>query len=276
MHSIPTVRGRITPYVVLGVLALLTSGVAWLGNTQAHTSAKKGTRWATILASTSSAGAMTFSSTVTGGGVDERTRGLVDFQAGDEIATTVSRTPHFTQKFDLIVVDGVAYQRLDSSRFDSRWERVTGVQAILPFAPLVGSAAPAPALPSVRLVRLVAPPGSPRGMTEYQVRDVTISCPFPRSGQPRFDHSTSWAWVDANGRIRKFEVASVELFSPSVHFNLNNTNFTQITTLGGFGMPISVSTPRNVFTTATPNTPPKQQNPFAGCNVYRGNGVPDA
>jgi hypothetical protein len=117
---------------------------------------------------------MTFSSTVTGGGVDERTRGLVDFQAGDEIATTVARSPHLTQKLDIIVVNGIGYQRPDSSRFDSRWVRVTGVQPVLPFAPLVGNAAPAPALPSVRLVRLVAPPGSPRGMTEYQVRDVTI------------------------------------------------------------------------------------------------------
>jgi hypothetical protein len=211
---------------------------------------------------------MTFTSTVTGGGVEEQTRGLVDFQAGDEIATTVSRTPHFTQKFDVIVVNGVAYERLDTSRLDSRWMRVTGVQAILPFAPLAGNAPPAPALPLVRLVRLVAPPGSPRGITEYQVRDVTISCAFPRRGQPRFDHSVSQVWVDTGGLIRTFEVISTELFSPSVQFNLNNVNFTQITTLGSFGRSINVGTPRNV-SLAVPIPPARQQNPFVGCKVYR-------
>lgn len=262
---------RLTPFLLLAILTLVTSGTAWLGIRQAQPHSEQRTPWTSIVTQTKSAGAMAFTSTVIGGGLTERTRGLVDFQARDEIATTVSRTRHLTQRLDLIVINGVGYQRIIGTRFDSDWVRLTGVQAIVPFAPLVGSAAPGPELPSVRLLRLVKPPGSPRGMTEYQVRNDTISCLYPHAGQPRFDHLVWQAWVDRNGRIRRFVDTSVELFPPSVPFNPNKVNFSQTTSLSSFGQTINVQPPKSVSLSG-PASPEHQRNPFAGCRVDRGNG----
>jgi hypothetical protein len=273
---------RSTAVVVL--LGALTAAAAWLGVAQSP-SGHGANRWAGIVAQTKAAGTLAFSTTQRSSGLSssgsqpvgagsgtsvERVRGVVDFTAGDAFEVSVVRSASFpAQWMQTVAIAGSAYgrngiDRGNGARFSGAWLRGSGF-SLPPLGAVVGVIGPQLAAGPPNLVSLghAVVRGIPT--TIYQVSSVTISCPTSGGTEPRTEHGRSRIWVDAQGRIRRFESVTVARFGGGT----STIRTTAITEFGDFGRPVHINPPAAVVGT-TPPTPTTLPNPLAGCLLTPG------
>ena len=263
-----TARGRL-PWVLLGALAVLTGGAAYLGVAQGPPAGPSG-RWAALVATTDAAGPFTFTMTVrTTGDANtfERISGTVDFATADATETTVERGSGISAQWsETEVVHGVAYLRLGADlsgrlHYPSFWLRIPTSDVSFPLGSL-GSGSSLPTIPEpAQLHRIGRATVADVPTTEYRFEPVAISCPDAPAGRPTYVTNRTRVWVDQAGRIRRLASAVDE--------RLGGKPFdtSTVVTVGSFGVPLAVQAPRRAVGSAASATTPPKSNPLAGCLV---------
>jgi hypothetical protein len=270
---------RSTALVVL--LGALTGAAAWLGVAQSS-SGHGANRWVGIVAQTKAAGTLAFTTTQRSSGLStsgsqpvgagsgtsvERVSGVVNFTSGDALEVSVVRSASFpAQWMQTLAVAGSAYgrngiDRRGGARFSGAWFRESGF-SLPPLGAVVGVVGPqlAAGPPNLVLLGHSVERGIPT--TIYQVSWVRISCPVSEGAEPRTERGRSRIWVDAQGRIRRYESVTVARFGGGT----STIRTTAVTEFGEFGRPVHINPPAAVVGT-TPRTPTTLPNPLAGCLV---------
>ncbi|HUA95178.1 MAG TPA: hypothetical protein VMB82_06580 [Acidimicrobiales bacterium] len=257
----------VTPARVMALVVVLTGTAAWLGVSQAPTTSNR-PGWARLVHSTTAAGSLAFSSvTVTSGAVNsvERDRGLIDFSRRDATEVSVVRSRQLSAQWnEVAVVGSTAYERSgtdlpDGHRFEGAWTRLATF-AVAPLPALVGSDRGAVPIGGPTLTRVATATIGDTTTVEYRLSPVSITC-LDANGGRRVEMVESSAWVDAQGRIRRFaDLTTVAVGS------FKSTVFT-VTDFGRFGTAVSVTAPNLVGgSDATRSTDPGTD-ALAGCLV---------
>ncbi|MGH9006959.1 MAG: hypothetical protein ACRDV6_04475 [Acidimicrobiales bacterium] len=264
------------PRAVLALLVGLSGFAAWLGVDQSPAPPPGQTTWQRFVADTEAAGTLAFSSVsvLTGQTAStSRTSGVVDFPSAEAIELTAIGSAGFpSQWIETAVVNGQAYQRLGRDgtrgrhlpRFSGPWLRQVDPVAVTPLRQVSGPRLPDEEFP-VHLVAMGTRRVGGVVTTEYRVISVLISCPGAPPGRPALESTITHAWVDDQGRIRRFSEADADIIaSPN---GPQATSDSIVTTFGHFGTAVTVTTPAQVLGAPATRPLPPQPDPLAGCLV---------
>jgi hypothetical protein len=263
---------------MVAVLLGLSGFAAWLGVDESPAAPPGQTTWQRFIADTKAAGTLSFSSVsiLRGQSVStNRTSGVVDFPGAEGIELTVVESAGFpSQWIETAVVSGKAFQRLGRNgtlgrhlpRFSGPWLRQVDGLSVVPLGQIAG-----PGLPSTAAeipVHLVAV-GTSRvdgvATTEYRVSSVVISCPGASLGRPALESTITHAWVDDQGRIRRFSESDADIFATPN--GPQATSDSVETTFGHFGTSVTVTAPAKVLGPPAGRPAPPKTDPLAGCLV---------
>jgi hypothetical protein len=220
------------------------------------------------VASTVSARTLTFQSVTTTSGASESVvlaTGVIDFPRHDATEEDVERGPGAPPQWNEVVVfAGSAYERPATDRagvprFVGVWTSQSSF-AVAPFAPLSGPTQDSPPLGGSSLRRVAATSVGGVSAIEYQLSPVGITCVLG-DGDQRSESVSSTIWVDASGRILKFENLAVV-----AEAGVQSVVLT-VTTFDRFGAAVAVDPPLRVG--AGPPSRPVG-NPLAGCLLTPG------
>jgi hypothetical protein len=253
---------------ILGLMSALVGLAAWLGVSE---SPSVNGLLNNLLANTKAAGTVGFVMTTQTAGLHtvNRLQGEIDFADDSGTEVSVYTSPGVPAQWtQTLVVDGRAFQRPGTdvrggrARFTAEWQRLSAGFAIPPFAPLAGPTEdPSPIPPD--LVRVGRPTIDGMELTKYRVSAFSVSCP-PSLDGPTTQTEVTWIWVDAEGRIRRWQNLDV------AHFSGGTLRGTTTVTLGDFGTPVALSVPARVLEPTTATTTAKPIDPYAGCLVTPG------
>lgn len=275
------VRGRIRaaiPKAVLAVLLGLSGFVAWLGVDESPAAPPGQTTWQRFIADTKASGTLSFTSVSVLRGQStstNRTSGVLDFPGAEAIELSVIESAGFpAQSIETAVVNGQAFQRLGRNdtagrhlpRFSGPWLRQVDGLAIVPLGQIAGVATPSEVTEiPVHLVSLGTRRVGGVDTTEYKVTAVVVSCPGATEGRPELESTVMHAWVDDQGRIRRFSEDDADLFATPN--GPQATSDSTVTTFGHFGTSLTVTTPAKVLGPPAAKPVPPTSDPLAGCLV---------
>jgi hypothetical protein len=276
-----TVRRRIRaaiPRAILALLVGLSGFAAWLGVRQSPAAPTGQTAWQRFIADTKAAGTLSFTSVsvLTGQTAStNRTSGVIDFPGAEAIELAVVESSGFpSQWIETAVVNGQAFQRLGRNgtlgrhlpRFAGPWLRQVDGLAIAPLGQVAGPRLPSAAAEiPVHLIALGTHRVDGVATTEYRVTSALISCPGAPHGRPALESTITHAWVDDQGRIRRFSESDADLFATP--FGTQATSDSMVTTFGHFGTAVTVTTPARVLGPPAAQPLPERSDPLAGCLV---------
>jgi len=252
------------PALLLALVSALTGAAAWLG---VHQSGVGASQWQTFMEDTASTGSLSFRTVITVSGDTvsvERAVGAIDFLDHDADQLSVVRSPSMPPQWSqVLVVAGQAYDRPGTDRrggprFSGVWTRL-GTFAVAPFQPLSGPPGSATVAAGDQLTRVGAAVVDGTPTTEYRLMPVTITC-LDATGARTAESELSWAWVDGDGRIRRF--ASLTSISAGSY----ESTRLAMTTFDQFGTSVSVDPPARVTGPAAPRI----STGLAGCLVTPG------
>lgn len=260
-------RRPLPPVILIAALGLLTGTAAWLGVAGSPTG-RAPSAWQSFVSSTTAAGTVAFRSVVTTTGASdsvERAYGVLDFVRRAATEVSVVQGPGSPAQWNEVVVfGGTAYERPGSdgggARFNGTWTPLPSF-VVSPFAPLSGDSQDAPALGGPSLRRVGATSVGGVATTEYVLTPVGITCEGSGGGQ-RSENVSSTVWVDDSGRIVKFENLTAVAVA-----GVQSAVLT-VTTFDGFGLPVTVDSPRRVA--SAPVRPAPVSDPLAGCLLTPG------